>query len=99
MSNGIFNQHEMIDKSIQLADGISVSGAKNVLFLSELIQVLVALKKGLADDEKAKNETIECLKSQLKHVTEKPQVNEEGDEVVGGQHYDFHFGGVKDGDN
>ena len=95
MSNGILNKHEMVEHILKALDGITISGAKNVVLLNEALQMLFALQKGLKDEDNAKNKTIELLKEQLKRATE-PQV-EDGGDVVGGEHYDLNFGGADDG--
>ena len=97
MSDGILNKHEMVEGILQLLDSITVSGQKNVNALSQAFQMLYALRKGLKDEDEAKNQTIEMLKEQLKRATEpKP---EDGEDVVGGEHYELKFGGKNDGEN
>ena len=95
MSNGIYNKYEMIDNVVALLNTIPVKGSENVVAMSNVYQMLFALKRGFEGEDNAKNKTIEMLKEQLKRATE-PQV-EEGGDIVGGQHYDLKFGGDGDG--
>ena len=60
------NKHEMLENILKLLDGMTVTGSKNVILLSEAFQILFALQKGLKDEDNAKNKIIEELKEQLK---------------------------------
>lgn len=95
MRDGIFDKHDIVEGVIGLLDGITVSGAENVNRLSQTFQMLYALRKGLKDEDGAKDKIIELLKVQLKRATEPHPQDEE--EVVGGEHYDLKFGGVDNG--
>lgn len=97
MADGVFSKYEMLNKVLILLDSVSVQGAKSVLALSNVFQMLSALQKGLKDEDSAKNQTIEILKEQLKHATE--PVNENCEKIVGGEHYDLNYGGDGDGSN
>ena len=93
MKDGIFDRDEFLEKIIKTLDALTVTGAKNVIILSAVFQMLNTLKKGLSDECAAKNAVIESLKEQLKNATEsKPE--EPGGDVVGGQHFDYQFGGA-----
>ena len=91
----MFDKYEFIDTIIKILDGVSVSGAKNVMHLGESFKMLTTLKKGLHDEENAKNKTIEALKETIKRL-EAPNADE-GQEIIGGQHYEIDF--KKDGGN
>ena len=90
MEDGIFSKFDMIDKIIMLLNSVSIEGAKNVLAMSNVFQMLSTVKKGLQDEDNAKNRTIELLKEQLKRATE--PVNDDAGEVIGGEHIDLKFG-------
>lgn len=92
MKDGIFDRDEFLEKIIKTLDALTVTGAKNVIILSAVFQMLNTLKKGLSDEYAAKNAVIESLKEQLKNATESHE--EPGGDVVGGQHFDYHFGGA-----
>lgn len=62
------NKHEMLSSVLKLLDGITVSGSKNVVLLSEAFQILFALQKGLKDEDDSKNRIIEELKEQIKRI-------------------------------
>lgn len=64
------NKHEMIENVLKLLDGMTVTGSKNVILLSEAFQILFALQKGLKDEDNAKTKIIEELKEQLKRANE-----------------------------
>ena len=93
-NSGIYNREEFIKKILDALNLITVTGAKNALLLSSAFQMVNALGKGMDDEIAAKNAVIESLKEQLKRATEPAQDNPGGD-VVGGQHYDYQFGGSK----
>ena len=93
MEKGIFDRDEFLEKIIKTLDALTVTGAKNVIILSAVFQMLNTLKKGLNDEYAAKYAVIESLKEQLKNATE-PKPEEPGGDVVGGQHFDYHFGGA-----
>lgn len=96
MSNnsGIYDREEFVKKILEALNLLTVTGAKNALLLSSAFQMVNALGKGMEDEIAAKNAVIESLKEQLKRATDaKP--DEPGGDVVGGEHYDYHFGGVK----
>lgn len=95
MEDGIFSKYDMIDKAIVLLNSVSVEGAKNVLALSNVFQILSTIKKGLKDEDNAKNKTVEILKEQLKRANEP----DAGDEIIGGEHIDLKFGGNDNGKN
>lgn len=92
--DGIFDKYQMIDRIVMNLSAISVSGMENVLRLANVFQMISTVKKGLKDEDNARNQVIESLKEQLKRATT-PEP-EDGGDVVGGEHYEFHFGG--DGD-
>lgn len=92
--NGIYNREEFIKKILEALNLITVTGAKNALLLSSAFQMVNALGKGIEDEIAAKNAVIESLKEQLKRATELQQ-DDPGGDTIGGQHYDYHFGGVK----
>lgn len=94
MKDGIIDRSEFIDNIIKALDSLTVTGARNVIVLSAVFQMLNTLKKGVNDEISAKNAVIESLKAQLKIATEAAP-DEPGGDVVGGEHYDFNFGGVK----
>lgn len=91
--DGIYNKFEMLQGVINLLDGLNISGQKNIVILSSVYQMLTALQKGLKDEDETKNKKIEILKEQLKRATT-PDV-EEGGDVVGGEQYNFKFGGAE----
>ena len=93
MKDGIFSKYDMIDKVIVLLNSVSVEGAKNVLAMSNVFQILSTMKKGLKDEDNAKNNTIELLKEQLKRANEP----DSGGEIIGGEHIDLKFGGDDNG--
>lgn len=62
------NKHEMLSSVLKLLDGITVSGSKNVVLLSEAFQILFSMQKGLKDEDDSKNRTIEELKEQIKRI-------------------------------
>ena len=95
MSDGIYSKHEMLEGVIERLDALTITGAKNVVLLCDALQMLYALQKGLKNEDKAKETTIEILKEQLKRATT-PEV-EPGGDVVGGQHIDLKFGGADNG--
>ena len=97
MADGIFSKYDMIDKVIVLLNSVSVEGAKNVIAMSNVFQMLSTVKKGLKDEDEAKNRTIELLKEQLKRATE--PVKEDDGEIIGGEHYDLKFGGDNNGEH
>ena len=82
----------MIDK-FQLLDSIIVQldaladarGVTRCATIVELVQKVTALRKGLADEDKAHAQTVEILEQQIKRLTEPNP--EEGEEVIGGQTY------------
>ena len=94
MKDGIMNKFDLLDGVCVLLENVTVSGQANVTRLSNAFQMLAALKQGLHDEDQAKNKIIETLKEQLKRATE-PDV-EPGGDVVGGEHYEFNFGGGKE---
>ena len=96
-SERMIDKFELISKVIGLLDNIHVSGVKDVLSLAEVFQMLNTLQKGLKDEDNARNQVIESLKKQLKRATE-PQP-EDGGDIVGGEHYKFHFGGDSESGN
>lgn len=98
MSDGTYNKFEMIDNIVSCLGAIPVSGSEKVVLMSQAYQMLFALKKGLEQEDKAKNMKIETLKEQLKRATELIPDDEEGT-VIGGEHYEFHYGGAEDGKN
>lgn len=91
----MFNKYEFLNAIVKILNGVSVSGATNVMYLGESFKMLTTLKKGLEDEDKAKNHTIETLKETIKRL-ETPHA-EEGQEIIGGQHYEIDF--KKDGGN
>ena len=92
----MMDKFEVLKEIIEDLSRLSVSGVANVLYLGKVFQMLSTLQKGLKDEDNARNQVIESLKEQLKRATE-PQP-EDGGDVVGGEHYDFHFrGGASDG--
>lgn len=91
--DGLYNKYEMLHGVVNLLDELSISGQKNITIVSNVFQILTALQKGLKDEDEAKNKKIEILKEQLKRATT-PEP-EEGGDVVGGEHYDFKFGGAE----
>ena len=93
MSDGIMNKYEVVDRIIVTLNRVSVTGAKNVLALGNVFQMLSVLKDGMKEEEDSKNRIIESLKTQLKHATEP----DKDGEVIGGEHYDFNFGGAENG--
>lgn len=97
MSNnsGIYDREEFVKKILEALNLLTVTGAKNALLLSSAFQMVNALAKGMEDEIAAKNAVIESLKEQLKRATEAKPEDPDGD-TVGGQHFDYHFGGVKD---
>ena len=95
MSEGIFSNAEMIDNAVNLLNTVSVKGSENVVALSNVYQILFALKKGFAMEAESKDKTIETLKEQLKRATE--QIPIEDVEIIGGKTIDLDFGGECDG--
>ncbi len=96
MRDGTYNKFEILDGAIECLDGIKISGATNVNLLSQVFQMLYALKTGLKNEDNAKAKTIETLKEQLKRATEPHPEGPDGD-VVGGQHFDLNYGGADNG--
>ena len=94
MSEGLFNKHDIVQGVLDLLGNMTVKGLDNITIIASVIQMLKALQKGLKDEDQAKNKIIETLKEQLKRATE-PET-EPGGDVVGGEHYDFHFGGAEE---
>lgn len=88
----MIDKFEMIDQVLVLLDGLSVSGAKNVIVLSNVFQMLNTLKKGLRDETDANQKVIEMLKRQLEEGTGL-EVPGDDTEVVGGQHFELDFKG------
>lgn len=88
----------MIDNIIASLNHVTVSNSENVVLMSNAFQMLFALKKGLDQEDKAKNAKIETLKEQLKAATKLTPDNDDA-EIIGGQHYEYHFGGVDNGEN
>ena len=69
--NGLFTNEELVDTIINdLNDVIKTTISGNYIlsasYITQISQKLINLKKGIADDMKHKNETIEDLKQQLK---------------------------------
>lgn len=95
MAESIYNKHEMLENVITCLNGVAVSGEKSVNLLSQAFQMLYCLRKGLKEEDEAKNKTIDLLKEQLRRATEP----DDGGEVLGGQHYDLKFGGDGVGTN
>lgn len=60
------NKYEMIDNALKRLDSLTITGSKNVVLLSEVFQILIALQKDMKDEDNAKNKIIEELKEQLK---------------------------------
>lgn len=96
--DGLYNKHEMVDNIIKTLGGISVRGETNVNLLSSAFQMLYALQEGQKNEDRATNQKIELLKSQLKAATE-PKPEEPGGDVLGGEHYDLKFGGAENGND
>ena len=82
----------MVDKLLVMLDQLSVSGAKNVIALSQALQMANTLRKGLKEEDEAKKKIIDGLKMQLEEKN-RPEATEDGLEVVGGQHYEIDLSG------
>ena len=72
MANGLYKADELIDGMIlDVNNGLKcLINGQYITFahiMNSIAEKLVALKKGIADDLKHKNETIEQLKEQLRH--------------------------------
>ena len=72
MANGLYKTDELIDSMIlDVNNGLkSLINGQYIAFadtMHGIAEKLVVLKKGIADDLKHKNETIEQLKEQLRH--------------------------------
>lgn len=93
----MMDKYGMLKEIIDNLSRIRVSGVADVLYLGQTFQMLSTLQTGLKDEDNARNQVIESLKEQLKRATE-PKPDDGGD-VVGGEHYDFHFGGGADNGN
>lgn len=76
MDNNLLDKHGMVDRVIKALNGVSVSGSKSVVLLSDAFQMLFALQKGLKEEDNAKNKTIETLKEELKRATEGGNAND-----------------------
>ena len=70
------NKNEIVERIITELNGITVSGSKNVVLLSNTFQMLFALQKGMKEEDNAKNKTIETLKEELKRATEGGNAND-----------------------
>lgn len=70
MRDDILDKYVMVDHIIHALNGITISGSKNVVLMSDAFQMLFALQKGLKEEDNAKNKTIETLKEELKRATE-----------------------------
>ena len=66
--NDVIDKFGMIDYVVRALNGITVSGSENVVLMAEAFQMLFAMKKGLKEEDNAKNKTIETLKEQLKRI-------------------------------
>lgn len=95
MRDGILNKHEMLESMKVLLSTVTVKGEESVNALSQAFQMIYALQKGLKDEDQAKNRIIETLKEQLKRATEPA----DGENVTGGEQYNFDFGGADNGKN
>lgn len=91
--DGLYNKHEVLHGIITMLDGLTVTGQRNITLLGSVFQMLTALQKGLKEEDEAKNKIIETLKEQLKRATT-PEPDEPGGDVVGGEQYNFNFGGA-----
>ena len=88
------NKYGFLAKILELLNGISVSGYKSVLSLSEVFKMLNTLKQGLAEEDAAKTKIIDGLKATIREL-QTPD-SEAGGDVVGGEHYDIDFSGKKE---
>ena len=91
MSDGLFTNAEMVDEIIKRLNEVSVSGIRNVVSLANAFSMLNGLKNGIAEESKANSKKIELLKEQINRLT-KPHIDEEGGDIIGGEHYDLKFG-------
>ena len=97
INSGIYDRVEFVKKILEALNLLTVTGAKNALLLSSAFQMVNALGKGMDDEIAAKDAVIESLKEQLKRATDAKPDEPRGD-VVGGEKYNFNFGGVKKDD-
>lgn len=85
------DKYQMIDTMIVEADKlIDARGVDKCKGFLNLIQMLSALRGGLADEDKAHNEQVKLLETQLKKLTTPPELKP-GETRVGGEVY--HIGG------
>lgn len=91
--DGIFDKFSLIGEITRIMDGISVSGARSVLSLAQVYQMLATLKTGLTDEDQARKQIEDSLKKQLAKA--RGTEMEEGGDTVGGETYQFDFGGAE----
>jgi len=90
-NGGNMDKFEMIDTMIVEADKlIDARGVDKCKGFLNLIQMLSTLRKGLADEDKAHDERVQLLETQLKKLTTPPELKP-GETRVGGEVY--HIGG------